>query len=252
MNMTTIRRTMICVAASCFMLTAITIAAESAEMRVARVTGNSVNMKSEPSTSGNKIASLANGDFMLVMEERKGDKHLWYKVLANGPVEGWVSGKYIEFLTEEDKERSYEPDVYERFESFSYGTVREQLPDSHEGAKQRFGKPVSEDHMPVPSHHDPDCMVNYHTLKYPDFELLYFESGGDTGLIGIEIMKPGLTLGEGVEVGADVSDVVREMGVPFFCEGPILLWSDFSSYMDFSIALDGRRVVSIKMLSWLD
>lgn len=235
--------------AACVLMAA--CASADAAMRVARVTGNGVNMRSEPSTSAGRISGLSNGDFLLVMEERRGDKHPWYGVMAEGAVEGWVYGHHVRFLTEEDRDRSYDMDVYEQFEAF-HMAVLDQLPHNHEGAKERFGKPASEEHIPIPSDHDPSSIVDYYTLNYPGFELIYFESDGGSGLLGIDLPAPGLTLGKRVKIGADVSDVVLEAGAPIFCEESTLIWTDFSGYTEFYVSLDGRSVTKIKLLTWLD
>ena len=251
MNMTTMRKAMICIAASCFMLTAITIAAESAEMRVARVTGNGVNMRSEPSTSGKKVASLSNSDLLLVMEEKKGDKHPWYGVMAKGAVEGWVYGQYVGILPEGDRSQVYDEDAYSLYYSF-HDAMLEGLPGTVDEAKKRFGNPLSEEHTPVPSDHDPSIIVDYYTLDYPGFELLYYETSFNSGLLGVELREPGLTLGKGVKIGADVAVVVQEAGVPLLIEQSSLFWTDESDSNQFYVTLDGRRITSIKTLTWLD
>jgi hypothetical protein len=252
----TVRRGLACLAAACVVLATGAVAlrpaaAESAVMRVARVEGSGVNLREEPSTSGKKLGSLSNGDLLLVLDEKKGDKHPWYRVLTDGAVEGWMYGQYVKFRPGTDRLEGFNSEAYERFESF-HATVLDQMPDTIKGARKRFGKPASTEHSVVPSDHDPETEVKYYTLKYPAFELMYYEVETRNGLLGIELLEPGLTLGEGVRLGADISEIVGEVGVPLFCEDSTLTWTDESGYSELSVTLDGRRVAKVKLQSWLD
>jgi hypothetical protein len=252
----TVRRGLACLAAACVVLATGAVAlrpaaAESAVMRVARVEGSGVNLREEPSTSGKKLGSLSNGDLLLVLDEKKGDKHPWYRVLTDGAVEGWMYGQYVKFRPGTDRLEGFNSEAYERFESF-HTTVLDQMPDTIKGARKRFGKPASTEHSVVPSDHDPETEVNYYTLKYPAFELMYYEVETRNGLLGVELLEPGLTLGEGVRLGADISEIVEEVGVPLYCEDSTLTWTDESGYSELSVTLDGRRVAKVKLQSWLD
>ena len=57
-----------------------------------KVSASSLNIRSAPSTSGEKLADpLPNGTNVEVLEEGDG----WYKVKTTVEIEGWVSAKYI-------------------------------------------------------------------------------------------------------------------------------------------------------------
>lgn len=246
-----VRRGLVCLAAACVVLAAGAVVAEGAVMRVARVEGSGVNLREGPSTSGKKLGSLSNGDLLLVLEERKGDKHPWYWVMAEGAVEGWVYGQFVKIRPGNDMMLTFEREAYEQFESFLL-TAYDQMPDTIKGAERRFGKPASTKHDSVPSYHDPDIAVNYYILKYSAFELVYYEVESRNGLLGVEILEPGFTLGEGVRLSADISEIVEEVGVPLFCEDSTLTWTDESTYSELRVTLDGRRVAKVKLQSWLD
>ncbi len=66
-----------------------------------RVTATSLNLRREPTTSGEMIGSLPNGAKVAVQPgtPRENDDYLWVEVkasLTDGDVEGWVAGKYLE------------------------------------------------------------------------------------------------------------------------------------------------------------
>ena len=86
----TVRRGLACLAAACVVLATGAVAlrpaaAESAVMRVARVEGSGVNLREEPATSGKKLGSLSNGDLLLVLDEKKGDKYKGKSSKGKGP-----------------------------------------------------------------------------------------------------------------------------------------------------------------------
>lgn len=66
---------------------------KSAVGKEGKVSASSLNIRSAPNTSGEKMADpLPNGTNVKVLEEGDG----WYKVRTTVEIEGWVSAKYIE------------------------------------------------------------------------------------------------------------------------------------------------------------
>lgn len=66
------------------------IKAEAKGEYTAKVYGNSINVRDEPSLDGKVTGSLNNGDLVTVSEE----KHGWLKV-RNSKVSGWAAGYYL-------------------------------------------------------------------------------------------------------------------------------------------------------------
>ncbi|NLA04123.1 MAG: SH3 domain-containing protein, partial [Firmicutes bacterium] len=69
--------------------------------REARVTANSLKVRTKPTTEGKELAQVKKNDVFTILDEKKGEKGTkegtegpWYKIKAKG-VEGWVCGKYV-------------------------------------------------------------------------------------------------------------------------------------------------------------
>lgn len=249
--------------AVCFLLTAVVFLAAPLEVRgasdellLARIKGSNVNLRAEPSRTGRLTGRFAGGEHAIVLEERSGDDpYPWSRVVAYASggklVEGWVYGRYVEPLPQDDWSYSADGDPGERFTRF-FGKTRERFGDTPEDAVARFGAPAARKDTRIPGRHDPDYMVNYFSLEYPAFDLLFFKTKDSYGLIGVKIREGEASLGDGIRLGADAASVVRELGVPLYQKGSVFAWTDEPGYAVLTLTFAEGRVVLIDLDVELD
>ncbi len=233
------------------------ISAGNDEMLLAKISGTNVNVRGEPSRTGRLVGRFVGGEHVVVLEERPGaDPFPWSRVIAHAPgsgtlVEGWVYGRFVEPLPQDDWSYSAEGEPDERFSRF-FGKTRERIGDTPEEAIAKFGAPAARNDTTVPGRHDPSYMVNYYKLEYPAFELLFFRTKDSYGLIGSKIREGDAVLGDGIRLGADAVSVVRELGVPIYQNGSVFAWTDEPGYAVLSLTFSEGRVVLIDLDVELD
>ena len=230
--------------------------ADSTEMLLAKVSGTNVNVRAEPSRTGRLAGRFAGGEHALVLEECSGeDPYPWSRVVAFASggtlVEGWIYGRYVEPLPQDDWSNSAEGDPDERFSRF-FEKTRERIGDTPDEAIARFGAPAAREDTRLPGRHDPAYMVDYFRLEYPDFELLFFKTKDSSGLIGVKIGEGEAELGDDIRLGADAASVVRELGVPLYQKGSVFAWTDEPGYAVLTLTFAEGRVVFIDLDVELD
>lgn len=235
---------------------AVPATADSAEMLLAKITGTNVNVRAEPSRTGRLTGRFAGGEHAVVLEERSGaDPYPWSRVVAFASggklVEGWVYGQFVEPLPQDDWSYSADGDPDERFTRF-FGKTRERFGDTPEEAVARFGAPAARKDTRIPGRHDPDYMVDYFSLEYPAFDLLFFKTKDSYGLIGVKIREGEAALGDGIRLGAGGASVVRELGVPLYQKGSVFAWTDEPGYAVLTLTFAEGRVVLIDLDVELD
>ncbi len=102
--------------------------------------GENLNVRSEPSTKGEKVGILSKGDGIIVDDRREtGEEFPWYKTVF--PVQGWVYGKYVQFNNEGYSEEGYN--------SLWQLSMRMSLDfgDTPEKMEAAFGKPLKREEI---------------------------------------------------------------------------------------------------------
>ncbi len=101
------------------------------------VAATSLNVRSEPSTRGSKVAALPSGTQVIVTatDRREADGYEWVQIEAGGGIAGWVASKYLDPIAGAPSSRvkpthtvTAKPDLNMRDAPSTSGTVVAELP----------------------------------------------------------------------------------------------------------------------------
>jgi len=216
-----------------------------------RITGSSVNIRSEASRTGKVIGRFAGQEQAVVLlEEQTGDPYPWSLVIARVPypdgpvVEGWVYGQYVEPLPQGEWSGNVSGAQGLAFDAF-YLATRDRFGGTPEEAVRKLGQPLSRNDREVPGRHDPSYKVTFTELSYPGLELRYFSTKDNRALIGARVTEGNYVLGKAVSLNATLRQVLLELGPPQFQDGAVFGWADEAEYASLEITFSGGKALRI-------
>lgn len=247
-----------CTAALLLLLALALPASADVDPVLVKITGSSVNIRSEASRTGKVIGRFSGGETAVVMREEQGaDPFPWSLVIARVPypdgpvVEGWVYGQYVEPLPQGEWSGSVSGAQGLAFDAF-YLATRDRFGSTPEEAVRKLGQPLSRNDREVPGRHDPSYMVKFTELSYPGLELRYFSTKDSRALIGARVTEGDYLLGRAVRLDASPRQVLLELGPPQFQDGPVFGWSDEADYASLEVTFSGGKALLVDFSVVLD
>ncbi|MDK2959378.1 MAG: hypothetical protein PWP47_1422 [Synergistaceae bacterium] len=243
------RKMKVCLAALGLLLAASAACPGEVDPVLVRITGSSVNIRSEASRTGKVIGRFAGGEPAVVLREKQdADVYPWLLVIARVPwpdgpvVEGWVYGRYAEPLPQGEWLVNPAGAQGRAFNAFFLAT-RERFGSTAEEAVMKLGKPLSRNDREVAGRHDPSYMVTFTDLSYPGLELRYFSTKDSRALIGARVTDGDYVLGRSVRLDASPREVYMELGPPLFQDGTVFGWSDEAEYATLQVTFSGGKAL---------
>ena len=175
-----------------------------------RLTGERVNLRSEPSTSSKVIGRFMHdyeGRELLLTGRSEGREEFpWYRVVSHKFGEGWLYGKYVAVEEPEDPVRRYALKIRE---DFGLSPVL---------AVKMYGEPMkrSREKLHIP---DFNVTVEIVTLAFHGHTAVYW----DGFLQSVEIPAGFMGFAD-ILLGMDAAEAVSKLGTPILQEGDSLIF----------------------------
>ena len=176
-----------------------------------RLTGERVNLRSEPSTSSKVIGRFLHdydgGELLVTGRSERGDEFPWYRVVSHKLGEGWLYGKYIAVEEPEDPVRRYALKIRE---DFGLSPVL---------AVKMYGEPMkrSREKLRIP---DFNVTAEIVTLEFHGHSAVYW----DGFLQSVEIPAGFMGFAD-ILLGMDASEAASRLGTPILRQEDTLIFS---------------------------